>query len=242
MSVIYSHLGAMGRTGNAMFQIAATVAYGIKHNMPFMFPKWEGFKAFKYPFHTYNNNPQFPMFRENGFHYSEIPKIENVDLFGYFQSWKYFDHCEHFIRDIFEPNDIIKQNILKLDGDTCAIHIRRGDYLRLKDYHTKLPKEYYLEAMMVVGAERNIIFSDDISWCMDNFAGCEFVNTGDDIVDFYTMSQCKHFILANSSYSWWSSFLSPYKDGRIIAPKKWFAEKNAHADTKDLYRPEMFLL
>lgn len=241
MSVTYGSLGNMGRMGNAMFEIAASVGYGIKHNMPYVFPEWNGFKSFKYPFPIVQNTG-FPIYREPHFHYTEIPKMENVDLFGYWQSKKYWEHCEDFIREIFEPTDVIKDSIIKLDGNTCALHIRRGDYLRLKDYHTNLPIEYYKEGMRLVGADRNIIFSDDIEWCKENFPDCEFVSTGDSMVDFFTMVQCKNFIMANSSWSWWASYLSLHQDKKIIAPKRWFAEKNAHAQTKDLYLPEWIVI
>ena len=50
------------------------------------------------------------------------------------------------------------------------------------------------------------------------------------------MSMCSDFIIANSSFSWWGSWLSKNPDKRIIAPKKWFGVgyTSAH-DTSDLY-------
>lgn len=248
MSVMYSQLGNCGRLGNICFQLAATIGYGIKHDMPALFPEWEGFKAFKYPFITVKESPGFPPYREPHFHYAEIPKMEDVDLFGYYQSKKYWEHCDLFIREIFEPAEEIKEKLKEyeelLSGNTCALHIRLTDYIRLKDYHYNLPLEYYQKGMELISADKYLVFSDDIEWCKQNFNNpfCEFIETGDVYLDFFLMAQCKNFIIANSSYSYWSSFLCKHEDKQIIAPKNWFAEKNAHANTNDLYRTEWKLI
>ena len=47
------------------------------------------------------------------------------------------------------------------------------------------------------------------------------------------MSQCKDFIIANSTFSWWGAWLA--NKGKVIAPKKWFGPNNSHLNIKDLY-------
>jgi hypothetical protein len=47
------------------------------------------------------------------------------------------------------------------------------------------------------------------------------------------MTLCDYHIIANSSYSWWGSWLA--NSERTIAPKNWFAGDCAGHDTKDLY-------
>lgn len=247
MSVIYSHLGNMGRIGNSMFQIACTVGYGIKNGMPVSFPEWDGFKMFKQPFPTYKEKPQFPMFKEKGFHYTEIPYMGDVDLFGYFQSHRYWEHCEGTIRDIFEPSDEIKEKLKEYDIgiNDCAIHVRLTDYVRLKDYHTNLPMDYYNKGIELTSADRYFVFSDDIETCKTLFPNnFIFISTGDDMVDFFLMTKFRIFICANSSWSYWVSFLSKHLDKKIIFPRKelWFAEENKHANVDDLYRREWRLI
>ena len=67
--------------------------------------------------------------------------------------------------------------------------------------------------------------------------GAEFVNSGNDLLDFFMMAKCDKFIIANSSYSWWASFLSIGLNKRIIAPKKerWFGQKYNQNNVDDLY-------
>ena len=57
------------------------------------------------------------------------------------------------------------------------------------------------------------VFSDDVSFVKiypEN--NCDFVNTESSIDDLHLMSNCKHFIIANSSYSWWGAWLSKNKN------------------------------
>ena len=73
------------------------------------------------------------------------------------------------------------------------------------------------------------IFSDDIQWCRENFSfvqsKCVFVdiNKGKDSYwDMYLMSQCKHNIIANSSFSWWGAWLNQNSEKIVLAPDRWF--------------------
>ena len=58
---------------------------------------------------------------------------------------------------------------------------------------------------------------------------------GCDHQEFALMSKCKHNILANSSYSWWASYLNINPHKTVLAPPKWL---NGW-DCRDVYREDM---
>lgn len=239
--VTMSELGKLGRLGNSLFQIAAVIGYSRKYKCEYVLPKWIHAKHFKYGFNQSNQITQYARYSEPHYHFSPIPKYKGVDLYGYFQSIKYWDNIQPDIRALFSPNTEIQTILEKnpIPPNTCALHVRRTDYLQLNDYHPSLPIDYYKNAMTAMGAENYIVFSDDIEWCKQEptFAGCTFVNSGNDVMDFFIMRSCDKFIIANSSYSWWASFLSPSKSKRIIAPKKeyWFGIMYNKNNVDDLY-------
>lgn len=248
-------IGKFGRIGNQLFQIAAVIGIAIKNNIKPIFPRW---------YCTYSNKDFSQFFKnkidqslniklikyqynEQSFNYNDINYSPNMSIHGYFQSEKYFKHCEDLIRYYFTPDDVIINNLknkwdLILMTNTCAIHIRRGDYVSNK-VHDVCNLNYYKNAIERAKKELNIenflIFSDDIKWCTNHF-GSDFVYVEDqtEIEDLFLMSLCNHFIIANSSFSWWGSWLSQNKNKVIYVPSKWFTD-HYKANYNDIYTKEM---
>ena len=52
------------------------------------------------------------------------------------------------------------------------------------------------------------------------------------------MSNCKHFIIANSSFSWWVQYLSKNTNKTVISPNRWY---NDNDDTR-IINPSWFIL
>ena len=84
------------------------------------------------------------------------------------------------------------------------------------------------------------IFSDDNEWVKENFKSDEpviIVDTANWQEDLYFMQNCKHNIVANSSFSWWAAWLNQNPDKIVVAPDKWFTDiakvnyKNVVPDT-----------
>lgn len=254
MSIVtYSQLGRNGRLGNQMFQIAATIAYGIEHGKWAVFPKWDYSRFMKYPLNE--GECQYPVVhREPAFTFSEIPAIEgNVDLHGYFQSEKYFSNFSDHIRRIFRLSDehekIVKEWFLNRINShqgiehTCSIHVRRGDYEKnehTKAFHGLLGMDYYQAAVRLIKypAEQVLFFivSDDPDWCEKNFGWLpnKVVSRNSEIMDLYMQAYCTINIIANSSFSWWGHWLNQHPDKICIAPKNWFANG---PDSQDIYLP-----
>lgn len=189
-------------------------------------------------------------YNEPHFHYDDnFVNIEGtVYLSGYFQSPKYFLGFDDQLRaDLKFPSDYpdklqpILQRISQ--SDAIAIHIRRGDYLAGKKnidmYHSQ-SNQYYYEAVSLLAKSLNnpycFIFSDDNSWTKDNLCfdipyEIVDVNSPDEpFWDLMLMSRCKHFAIANSSFSWWAAWLSDNPEKMVIAPKKWFKSDKSTQD------------
>jgi len=167
-------------------------------------------------------------------------KKGDIYLDGYWQCENYFKN----IRDIIVNDFIIKYNpdernksmLEKIDNsNSVCIHVRRGDYVynkKTRKVHGTCSFEYYNNAVNIIGKKvRNpefFIFSDDLQWTKANlkfeypFIYVDINNTEKGYEDLRLMSRCKHFIIANSSFSWWAAWLSNNADKIICAPSRWF--------------------
>lgn len=241
------------RLANQMFQIAA--AYGIAgklQDQAYIPEGWVYQNVFSGPFFTSKTISSKYIFKEPSFTYNESPipptynpQKDSYSIDGYYQSEKNFINVEQKIRQIFSPNEEINNYInnkyshIINNEKTCSIHIRRGDYLNLSQYHTNLDMNYYMKAIKMFPKDTVfIIFSDDIMWCKETFPPSEkfiHIENEADYVDMFLMSKCTNNIIANSSFSWWGAWLNENKNKRVIAPNKWFGPSNSHLETKDIY-------
>jgi len=190
------------------------------------------------------------VYNEPNFHYNNLPYLPNYLYNGYFQCEKYFIHNREIILELFSPtNDTIeyinKKYFNLLNGETCSIHVRRTDYVdRYSEYHPPCTIEYYKAAINEIkDCDKFLIFSDDINWCKQNFIGNKFtfIENERDVIDLYLMSKCKNNIIANSSFSWWGTWLNINENKKIIAPKKWFGPAKP-LNTNDIYPKNCIIL
>ena len=137
---------------------------------------------------------------------------DDVDLFGYYQTEKYFKHIEDEIREDFTfKDDLLELCKPFMTEDTISLHVRRGDYIHNPN-HPVAPLSFYEEALSKLPDLPVLVFSDDPEWCReqdifgdDRFAVAEGNSTD---CDLCLMSMCKYHIIANSSYSWWGAWLA----------------------------------
>lgn len=182
---------------------------------------------------------------------SHFIKINSSKLVsGYWQSEKYFSDFEDTIRKDFSLKKELSaasSNFLEqiINSNAVSLHVRRGDYVTDKttnSVHGTCDLDYYTKAVTLLAEKYKelslYIFSDDIDWVKDNIKfdlTTIFVELADNIPDceeMYLMSQCKHNIIANSSFSWWGAWLNSNVDKTVIAPVKWFNDSSI--DTHDL--------
>ena len=178
---------------------------------------------------------------------------DNTNYSGVFQTEKYFANATEelrkdftFHKEILDPCQEFIDNV----GDVIFLHVRRGNsnlvgkrgekwsYQLLQDYHPLMKKEYYLEALSHFDESKKVIvLSDTIDWCKeqdwlqdDRFlfsdSSYEVFDDGASVpyIDLCLMSLCSGGIIANSSMSWWGSWLQN-NTGKIIAPNPWYGAK-----------------
>jgi len=241
--ITFSKIGSFGRLGNQLFQISAAIGLAKTNNDSAKFYKWEYSDYFKTPIdQSLNSSEIINAIHERGFNYNHLHYIKNSDLIGYFQSEKYFKNCKDEIRKYFTFDDsLIDYNIINPIENSCSIHVRRGDYVNLQDYHPFPGMDYYRNAISYMknkGVNIFYIFSDDIEWCKENFSYMDeiiYVEGNIDIKDLALMSICKNNIIANSSFSWWGAWLNRNENKIVISPSVWFGPSKKGVITEDLY-------
>lgn len=175
--------------------------------------------------------------------------INKPYIVGYWQSDLYFNEFAGEIKELYRFKNISKRNMIISSDmqkvESVSIHIRRGDYLNIPDALNICSEDYYRKAIEIiitkVGKPHFYIFSNDPEWSK-TFAeklGISYTvidhNTGaDSYQDMFLMSQCKHNILANSSFSWWGAYLNYHKNAIRVAPRVWcqgHSEETLNTDT-----------
>jgi hypothetical protein len=171
-------------------------------------------------------------------------------LNGYFQTYKYFRKIQDSLQPITlkNPSNWFYTMNREIEGsNVLAIHVRRGDYVRLASDYGLLSAIYYKKAIEIsqtLNPTKNFwIFSDDIQAAKDLLQRHDSIwvdpsEVVDDAEALILMSKAKSFVIANSTFSWWAAALSG-RTSVVIAPEKWY--KNME-DPNDLIPPEWISL
>ena len=201
-------------------------------------------RALKYPYGILSKVWQYFSFKvlrrtHTGFEPAMLQRRGDIFLDGYWQSPNYFaDIRDTLLQDftLAEPlTGYAKETATQMQTTTSvSIHIRRGDYVKNPHVQQEFgicSQQYYQTAIAEV-TERHpdatfFVFSDDIDWVKTSLnLGERAVYVSDpeltDTTELYLMSQCKHNIIANSTFSWWAAWLNQHPDKLVIAPTPWF--------------------
>lgn len=249
---------------NHLFEIAAALAHCkrsgqrllISHGEKSKFRPsyWDSYLwRFKHLTTTETHEDLIPFWKEPHYHYAPIPP-ESRRIEGFFQSTKHFAELAEEIRYLFRPRLRFRTQVekrhavfLEFGERAVVVHVRRGDYFLPKHvgFHGLLDWDYY-QRTMVAMRERIanpvfLVFSDDLEACQQNMVappGTEirFVSEPDDCAALYLMSQFNHYILSNSSFSWWAAWLGEPAQN-VIAPDTWFGNNRQPMNWQDIYEP-----
>jgi len=174
---------------------------------------------------------------------------DNSYIYGYFQTERYFEDIRIELLERFSLRNqldevnalIVKQMQLE---NSVSIHVRRGDYTN-SAFTLLGVEDYYRKAIdfIIENVENPVfyVFTNDQEWVEDNFKALEInksivtVNSGSQSYkDMILMSNCKHNICANSSFSWWGAWLNTNSDNIVITPQNWFKSTEYVESTYDL--------
>jgi hypothetical protein len=220
-------------------------------------------KGNKYWYHL--KKRMFP--ERNVFHESKIENMEdfyqlpaNAYLEGIFQRYALFADYIHPLKKEFSFKTVLKEKshfLLQqiLQNTSVCMHVRRGDYVGHPSLNI-IDLDYYKKAFELLKSKLSsfcvFIFSDDINWCRSTITpellgiSTEIYFIDDEALrlldtdNLQWMTQCKHFIIPNSTYSYWGALLCKNADKIVIAPKKWY--KGQQVETNAILPSEWIAL
>lgn len=175
--------------------------------------------------------------RSHGFRPEYLETGDDIFLDGYWQSEKHFPGVFDELRNEFQPIVPMSDETLAVAREmgrreSASLHVRRTDYLQVW-YTTVCSGAYYQRAVDYLLRHYPgiclFVFSDDVDWCRQHlhfpcpmrFVGHNDGSTGHE--DMWLMSQCRHHVIANSTFSWWGARLGIDPTGETLAPDPWFS-------------------
>jgi hypothetical protein len=198
------------------------------------------------------------VFSQPHYHYFENFLSLPADLYlsGYWQSEKYFLAVKDQIQKFYQAKTQLDHNNAALSDqfsqvNSVAVHVRRGDYTSAtySGFFGGISDTYYTEAIQRIKEKTDnpvfFIFSDNIEWCKNNLdvQNARYIdhNRGaDSYKDLILMSQAKHNIIANSTFSWWAAWLNSNTKKMVIAPKQWFRKDYYEVPDLPVYASRLY--
>lgn len=184
--------------------------------------------------------------------FKDIPKEDNLNYFGYFQSPLYFSDIDiptEFKLNTKKISQIKNEYQSLFDKKNISLHYRLGGdrvTSSMQHFHKNVSSEFYSQALSKISEynkdEYNIlVFSDNIPLCKENLSSLNYPfifidNKNDNIKDFIMMSLCDINIVGNSTFSWWSAFLNQNENNKVIVTEnEWFGPGYKHFNLKDTF-------
>ncbi|RCR68360.1 alpha-1,2-fucosyltransferase [Larkinella punicea] len=177
---------------------------------------------------------------------------KDVYLNGYWQSVHYFQAVENELEAELRFSKPIPSFANGLAEDiqqkqSVCVHVRRSDFVtNLR--HNIIETVYYQQAERMIRAHVTepafYVFSDDIDWCRTHlrfngptvFVGDEYA--GERAATYlHLMTLCHHFIIPNSTFSWWAAWLSKHINKVVIVPKNWVYDRGTFIKSDELVYP-----
>lgn len=275
------YIEIMGGLGNQLFQIFCGIAYSLENNIPFKINAskfdllspvdniskrptyWNSFLSNLSSF-TYQQRLHIPTYNEPSFIYNKIPYIiEDFKLYGYYQSYKYFngqfaDICKMINLETQKKEIYEKYNHYFNNKKIICIHFRIGDLKNNKGHGPVIDDKYsisclnYMKENLPDFSNYEILYfgekeDNTLIESIIEKINSEFKNKYT-IIDYaipdweqlLLMSLCTHNIIANSTFSWWGAYFNNTTNKIVCYPSLWFGNNCNNHNTKDLF-PESWI-
>lgn len=179
---------------------------------------------------------------------------KDIVVTGLYQSEKYFSKIREILLEEFqvssEPSPQNQRMIHELSScNSVCVHVRMGDYLDPRwSFMNICNEDYYRRGMeYIAGRVEDPVFyifsntHEDLEKIKQKYKWeypvkyVDLQNSGHE--DMRLMYHCRHFVMPNSTFSWWGSYLSQNKNKIVCVPDQWL-EKPYHG-AFDVYRDDM---
>ena len=189
---------------------------------------------------------------EYGYYHFPNKNKKNIIMSGYFQSEKFFDGYRNEIKKLFAIKEQVDAyNYPYLEQiqarNTVCLSIKIEDNIGSIMYHVCTEK-YWKEAieLMCKKVDNPLFFlcSDDVAYVKESLIDCSMYDIIEQDknapvhISLSVMSQCKHFIIGNTTFGWWAQYLCNYKQKIVIAPAKWYGIERVN----DIYQDSWTLI
>jgi hypothetical protein len=237
-----------GGIGNLMFQYVFTRMTARRLGVKFYFREWIGDRIFCLNDEDERSTTIANVYKKyeqpkgnSGFTESVLKITDGSDIYGYFQSEKYFLDKD-LVREWFSFRDeaisSAREKYRHLDfSKSVSLHFRFGNKMRLRDMFVPANLAYYVKSLSLVNRRENLlIFSDEIDRAREiaeRLSGNIIYMDGNRAYeDLYLMSLCHDNICSNSTFSWWGAWLNNYNDKVVVCPKEWL--RPGYGEHRDL--------
>lgn len=188
----------------------------------------------------------FPVYKSYGIEGHSYIEKNRMYYEGYWQEYKYVENNLEYLKQKIKKARINKNNLnfKETTTENVAIHVRGGDYFTSKN-HFVLDYNYYETAINLIYNKKEklklLFFTDDKVYCrklisklkIENY---EVFSSEDPVIDFLRMTTCQHYIIANSTFSWWAAILGQKSNSIMIGPSKWSINKKNNFTDSFLFK------
>ena len=229
------------------FKVMALISSGIRECF-----RWRILKQYNSTDALMHRRGKWGMYYPYGpypFHPITLSKRKEKFIFGFFQNFNYVQPLTQTLKEellVKTPASVANQQYINeiAQCNAVCLHIRRGDYLNPRWKNLQICDfEYYNQAInhILNHTEDPVfyVFSNthaDLEWIRENYhfydtserqreIKLRFVDLGNpDYEELRLMYSCKHFIISNSTFSWWAAWLGRHPEKIVVAPERWNLE------------------